>query len=195
MLLRWSWRDLRGHWVAVVAIALVLAIGTGVFAGLRSTSTWRRQSNDASFAATDLHDLRVSLSAGTFADQGALLERLATIGADDDIAHAAERLVVGTQIDASTPAETILVQARVVGMTFVPATEPGVDRMWVRDGRVPEPGGRPPEAVLEAKFADFYDLPTTGDVIVAGGAPVRYVGLGVGPEDFFVSGPEGSIFA
>jgi energy-coupling factor transporter ATP-binding protein EcfA2 len=49
--LRWSWRDFRAHWIAVVAIALVLAIGTGVYAGLGSTAEWRRQSNDASFAA------------------------------------------------------------------------------------------------------------------------------------------------
>ena len=45
--LRWSWRDLRSHWIAVTAIALVLAIGTGVYAGLGSTAEWRRQSNDA----------------------------------------------------------------------------------------------------------------------------------------------------
>ena len=59
--LRWSWRDLRSHWIAVTAIALVLAIGTGVYAGLGSTAEWRRQSNDASFAALAMHDLRVTL--------------------------------------------------------------------------------------------------------------------------------------
>ena len=68
--LRWSWRDFRAHWVAVIAIALVLAIGTGVFAGLGSTGEWRRQSNDASFEALAMHDLRVTLSPGTFIEQG-----------------------------------------------------------------------------------------------------------------------------
>ena len=72
--LRWSWRDLRSRWVAVVVIALVLAIGTGVYAGLGSTAEWRRQSNDASFAALSMHDLRVTLSPGTFVEEGSLLE-------------------------------------------------------------------------------------------------------------------------
>ena len=49
--------------------------------------------------------------------------------------------------------------------------------------------------VLEAKFADFYDLPATGTVTIAGGTDVDYVGLGVAPEDFYVTGPEGTIFA
>ena len=34
--LRWSWRDLRQHWIAVLSIAAVVAIGTGVYAGLGS---------------------------------------------------------------------------------------------------------------------------------------------------------------
>ena len=72
--LRWSWRDLRAHWVAVVVIGLVLAIGTGVYAGLGSTATWRRESNDASFAALAMHDLRVALSPGTFGAEGELLD-------------------------------------------------------------------------------------------------------------------------
>ena len=38
LLLRWSWRDLRSHWAKVVAIALVIAIGTGGYAGLTSTA-------------------------------------------------------------------------------------------------------------------------------------------------------------
>ena len=39
--LRWSWRDLRHHWIALVVVSLVIAIGTGVYAGLSNTSTWR----------------------------------------------------------------------------------------------------------------------------------------------------------
>jgi hypothetical protein len=34
--LRWSLRDLRGRWALVLAIGLVIAIGTGVNAGLGS---------------------------------------------------------------------------------------------------------------------------------------------------------------
>jgi energy-coupling factor transporter ATP-binding protein EcfA2 len=48
--LRWSWRDLRARWAQVCALAAVIALGTGSYAALLSTSAWRTQSNDASFA-------------------------------------------------------------------------------------------------------------------------------------------------
>ncbi|NIR40899.1 MAG: ABC transporter permease, partial [Actinobacteria bacterium] len=96
MFLRWSGRDLRRHWVAVVAIGLVLGIGTGVFAGLGSTATWRRQSNDESFAATGIHDLRVALSPGTFTGEGSLRDLLDGIPSAGAVTAAAERLVVDT---------------------------------------------------------------------------------------------------
>ncbi len=47
--LRWSLRDLRARWVQVCAIAFIIAIGTGLYAGLSSTSQWRRVSYDASY--------------------------------------------------------------------------------------------------------------------------------------------------
>ncbi len=193
LLLRWSWRDLRRHWVAVLAIALVIAIGTGVFAGLGSTATWRRESNDVSFASTGVHDLRAELSPGTFVDEGTLLDAVASIPDATAVVAVAERLVVDNQVDASTPFETILVRALIVGMSF----EDGqlVDDVWLRDGALPEPGTDPPSVVLEAKIADYYDLPDAGRLTIAGGRSVDYVGLGVGPEDFYVSGPDGTIFA
>lgn len=192
LLLRLSWRDLRRHWVAVIAIALVIAIGTGVFAGLRSTSTWRRETNDVSFALTAIHDLRAELSAGTYVAEGTLLDAVGDLSAADAVTAARERLVVASQVDASTADEAILVQARMVGSAFGPDAAGGiVDDLWMRDGSLPAGG----EVVLEAKFADFYDLPDRGGVTVAGGTSVPYVGLGVGPEEFFVTGPEGSVFA
>lgn len=44
--LRWSWRDVRSRWVQVGALALVIALGTGTYAALLSTSGGDRQSND-----------------------------------------------------------------------------------------------------------------------------------------------------
>ena len=48
--IRWSWRDLRRRWLQVVATALVIAIGTGLYAGLGGMREWRESSNDLSFA-------------------------------------------------------------------------------------------------------------------------------------------------
>ncbi len=179
----------------MTAIALVLAIGTGVYAGLGSTAEWRRQSNDASFAALAMHDLRVTLSPGTFVEQDALLDAVASIDGAASVRDVSERLVVDSQVDTGTMggADSVLVPARLVGMTFGP-TRP-VDDVWVRDGTAPSNDPTDPSAVLEAKFADQHGLPTAGTVSVAGGREVAYTGLGVAPEDFFYEGPEGTIFA
>lgn len=156
--IRWSWRDLRHHWVAVVVIALVMAIGIGVYAGLGSTATWRRMSNDGSFAALDMHDLQITLSPGTFIDQGELLGAVESLDDPSVVAAASERLVVDSQIDASTGTESILVAARIVGMDV--ASGDAVDDLWVSDGQAPATGST--AGVLEAKFADHWDLPARG---------------------------------
>jgi putative ABC transport system permease protein len=190
--LRWAWRDLRRHLVAVIVIALVLAIGTGVYAGLGSTSTWRRQSNDASFAALNMHDLRVTLSPGTSAPEGALLGALERIDDLDQIARADERLVVDSQLDASTGTGSILVVARLEGADL--GDDERVDGVWVRDGTVPADAAAS-SGLLEAKFADHWGLGPEGSLTVAGGHTVEYTGLAVSPEDFFYEGPEGTLFA
>ncbi len=188
--LRWSWRDLRSHWVAVAAIALVLAIGTGVYAGLSSTSTWRRASNDASFAATNMHDLRVATNPGTFVDEGDLADLVASIPSADRVALVTERLVVPSQIDVATDDGDQLVNANIVGGTLGPEA---VDRVWVRDGTVPSPGSG--DAVLEIKFADYHGLDVSGSLRVAGAVDLDWTGRGVAPEDFYVTGPQGTVMA
>ena len=189
--LRWSWRDLRHNWVSVVTIALVLAIGTGVFAGLGSTGTWRRQTNDASFAALSMHDLRITLSPGTFTEEGSLIEVVSSIQNTAEVAAVVERLVVDSQVSAAGEDETILVRARIVGTDI--GADAAVDAVWVRDGARPAAGDT--SGVLEAKFADYYALPDSGSVEVAGGQALQYVGVGVGPEEFYISGPNGEVFA
>ena len=52
------------RWVLVIAMALVIAIGTGVYAGLGSVQTWRDRSNDASYGRLRLHDLRLDPDRG-----------------------------------------------------------------------------------------------------------------------------------
>ena len=179
----------------MAAIALVLAIGTGVYAGLGSTAEWRRQSNDASFAALAMHDLRVTLSPGTFVERDVLVGAIASIDGAASVGAVAERLVVDSQVDTGTMggADSVLVPARLVGMTFGSAHP--VDDVWVRDGTAPSADPTDRSAVLEAKFADQHGLPIAGSVSVAGGRTVNYTGLGVAPEDFFYEGPEGTILA
>jgi len=177
----------------VVSIALVIGIGTGVYAGLGSTAEWRRQSNDASFAAQRMHDLRAELPAGTFVDAGTLAGIVDGLPSAGDVSAVTERLIVESQVDASRADETILVTARLIGSRF--GTPSTVNDLWVAEGGVPTGAESTPTLVLEQKFADYYSLPASGTVRITGGTEVDYSGVGMAPEDFYVVGPQGSILA
>jgi putative ABC transport system permease protein len=187
---RWVARDLRRHAVAVISIALVIAIGIGVYTGLGSTALWRERTNDESFAALRMHDVRAELSPGTFADAGVLTDAAQGIEHAEWIAAVTERLVVESQVDASGGGETILVTARLVGSTF--ATPTTVDDVWVATGSWSSDRS---VAILEMKFADYYGLPDRGRITLAGDRPLDYSGVGSAPDDFYVVGPQGSILA
>ena len=72
LLFRWSWRDLRKYWVKVIAIALVIGIGTGAYAGLTSTVDWRRESNVASVELLNMYDARFQLAGDSSVQAGQL---------------------------------------------------------------------------------------------------------------------------
>ena len=180
--IRWALRDARRHRLQVASIALLLALGVGMYAAMSSMSVWRVRSADASFAALGMHDLRVSLVEGSTARQGSLRAALAGSGAQPDVAAASERLVVPTQVDASTRGRTIIVPGRLVG------TPRGgrVDLLSLRRGRVPAAGDA---VLLEHNFARHYGLPPSGEVKLAGGRRVRYAGQALAPEYFIVTAP------
>jgi len=194
-LLRWSGRDLRRRWLQVAAIALIIAIGTGIYSALGSTATWRRQSNDASFATVGMYDLRVKAADGANAPAGAMIAALGDVP-DGLVARAEERLVVPIQLDASTSTETILVPGRIIGVDLHDGG-PRINQVWVeRDhGRTLTTGDSDTATVvLERNFASHYNLPPTGTVRVAS-HEVRYVGQGMSPEYFLVVTEEGGFFA
>ena len=70
--LRWSWRDLRERWLQVAAIALIIALGTGVFAGMAGQKTWRLESLDASYERLNAWDIHMELNTGSYVDRAAL---------------------------------------------------------------------------------------------------------------------------
>ena len=196
-LLRWSARDLRRRWLQVAAIALIIAIGSGIYAALGSTATWRQESNDASFDALAMYDLRVRAAEGVDVATGELLGALERLPDPGIVDVAEERLVLPTQVDASTAGETILVPGRVIGAD-VAGGGPHVNATDVR----PEHGRDLTGAdagenvvVLERSFAEFYDLPPIGTVRITGDQQLDYVGYGQGPEYFLVITEEGGFFA
>ena len=195
--LRWSMRDLRRRWLQVATIGVIIAIGTGVYSALGSTAQWRYESNDASFELLAMYDLRVKAAEGADAAAGEMLTALGRLPDPDVVDVAEERLVLPTQVDASTDDRTILVPGRLVGVD-TSAGGPHVNGVYVEEG-----DGRPltesdagePVAVLERNFAEFHHLAPSGVLRVAGDRPVRYVGTGVGPEYLLVTTEEGGFFA
>ncbi len=194
LLLAWSRRDLRARWLQVAAVALIIALGSGFYSGLSSTSTWRRESYGASFRALGMFDLHMTLPTGGYVRQGELIRAVRSIPKVRSIAAAEERLVGPTQVDASTGGKTILVPGRVVGLRLADGG-PRVTRVAALEGRPlrPSDAGRA-VGLLDVHFGRHYDLPPAGKLRLSGG-DLRYVGFGVGPEHFVIVGEQQNVLA
>ena len=193
LLVRWSWRDLRAHWVKVVAIALVIAIGTGGYAGLTSTTEWRQTSYDLSYRRLAMYDLRVDLAVSGMVEEGTLTGLAAALPSAAAIAAMEERLIFPTQVEVPTPTGTVLVRGEVTGSDFS-GGGPAVNRYVSFTGRLltEEDAGRP-AVMVERTSASFYDMSDTGTVVVSGGRGLDFVGQAGTPEYFTVA-PEGEMF-
>ena len=184
---RWSWRDLRQRWVQVVAIALILAIGTGVYAALGSTADWRRASNDASFALTNLHDLKIRLSEGTSTPAG----NLAAVAAGDPrrrLDHARGRAARLAHTGGGSRPHRAPCSSMACSSGTLPARHRSDGAS--RGGAVPTD---PADGLLELNFARARNLPATGTLTVAGGTEVRYTGTALGPEYFYLVPTSGEV--
>jgi len=115
-------------------IALVVAVGTGMYAGLMSTSNWSELSYDASYELANMHDLRVQLTSGSLTESGSLEEAVRATSIGGRIADAEERLLVPIQVDASNGTRSILVRGVLIG---VPLADdgPDIDRLVATVGR------------------------------------------------------------
>jgi len=185
--LRWSWRDLRARWAQVFALALVIALGTGTYAALLSTSAWRTQSNDASFALLHVHDLRVALAPGSTVPEGSLLAVVRRLPHAAEVAGARERLIVPTQVAGP---RGVLAPGELVGTGTGQGS--AVDAVQVTAGRGTSSGV--PAVVLDLAFARQNGLPASGLLRVAGGKLVRYTGIGQSPEYFMGGGGGTAVF-
>lgn len=186
--LKWTWRDLKARWIQVAVIALVVAVGTGMYAGMMSMSQWAETSYDASYEATNLYDVRATLAPGSLAPTGTLAGAVEDI---HEVVTAEERLIVPVQIDASTPDETIIVRGLMIGASV----DAEINTVSVLIGRslTPAEAGSA-SVVLERNFGAYYGLPSSGTITLAGGNEIDYVGQAVAPEYFIVQPPDGGFF-
>ncbi len=193
--LKWSLRDLRARWVQVAAIALVIAIGTGTYAGLSSTTRWRVAANEASFGMTNMHDLRVQLSKAAFVPRGSLIAALAEVVGAGTVLAAEERIIIQSQVSVETKDGQIIVPGRIIGVDLS-AGGPYVDSLFVHKGRSLDAGDIAElVVVIEGNFAKFYDLEPEGALTLSGFWPMDYVGHALAPEYFLVMTEEGGLLA
>ena len=188
--LRWALRDARARWVQVAGIALMIALGTGMYAGLSSVTQWRFASNDASLGLTNMYDVRAQPSGDGFLPQGALASIAASI---DGVEAAEERLISETQVEVDTDDGPLFVRGRIVGVDFS-GGGPSVNGVETLVGRPIETAEIGQAVVLvERNFGVYYGLPDDGELKIGGGVSARYVGQAVSPEYFLIV-EEGSFF-
>jgi putative ABC transport system permease protein len=192
--LRWSWRDLRERWILVGAIALTIGVGTGAYAGLTSTSIWRINANDASYAALRMFDVRARITDGSSVPAGQLTT-IAESALRSEIAESQERLVLPTQVDASTADATILVPGQIIGVDV--ADVPGlISGISLREGRLLTAADANHDVVaLDYHFAKNKNLPPSSTITIADGHQVTSVGQILTPEYFLVTTAAGGLLA
>ncbi len=185
-LIRWSGRDLRARWVQVGVIALIIALGSGLYSGLSSTSAWRRHSYDASYAATHPYDLRLTLATGSYLPAATLAALPRQIPEATQVDAASPRLTGPIQVDASTADATIIVPGQLTGVDLSGAGG-SVSLLTAVTGRNlgADDAGRP-VVLLDPHMARFYGLPDTGQITISGNRSVEYVGQGFPPDGFLV---------
>ena len=184
--IRWSWRDLKERWLQVVAVALIIGLGTGIYAGLGASKPWRLHSYDKSYALLHMYDLRIKLTQGSYVDAQAFLDAVHSIPHAAWIKSIEPRLFVPTLVDASTPQKIILSPGVLIGVD-VENGGPQVNGIYPKTGRnlTAADAGRK-VAVFNYSFAHYYHLPPSGDVTVSGNIQIHYVGSGLSPEFFTV---------
>ena len=172
--LRWAARDLRRRWLQVVAIALIIAIGTGVYAGARQ----HRRRGAGSRTTQSFALLAHVRPAGDGRRGGRRRRPGEMLAVLDDAPRPGHRRPRPRSASSPTPRstrrtadQTILVPGRVVGMDLADGGPTSTACTWPRatGGRSPtDDAGQRRWSLLERNFADFYDLPPERTLRVAG---------------------------
>ena len=188
--LKWSWRDLRKRWLQVIAIAFVIALGTGTYASLSASTRWRTMSADDAYARTNMFDLHVQLPEASVVPEGTLAAPARQLLAEGTISGYQERLILPTQVRAQGEGEEILVRGRIIGFGDTGGGS-WIASPYVMSGENLGQGDEP-EVLLEYNFALNYKLADSGEVVIGGSTTVRYTGQAIAPEYFYVVTGEGS---
>ncbi|MFU8773567.1 MAG: ABC transporter permease, partial [Anaerolineales bacterium] len=180
--LRWAGRDLRQRWLQVIAIALIIALGTGMFSGFGGLESWRIASMDESYAMVNMYDLRLSLTPGSRLPQEEAIEALSQV---PGVRVVEPRLLLDTQVDVLGSDTEILVVGQIMGVE-THAGGPHVNQVYIEEGGRGLIETDSNQAVLEYKFARHHNLDPGARLLLSAGLEVEVVGLGQIPEYFLV---------
>jgi putative ABC transport system permease protein len=191
--LKWSWRDLRARWLQVLAIGIIIALGTGIYASMGGSEVWRTDAYDLSYGNLNMYDIHVDLVDDSYLNMNEVADALSDI---DGIATMETRLISPTLVDASHGDEVIMVKGELVGLD-VSDGGPHVNGVYVdaesgRSFTAADAGQN--VAVVEYKFVQARDLELGSPIRISGGHDLDFVGAGHSPEYFMIQGDIGDFF-
>ena len=188
-LVRWSIRDLRERKFQVIALSLIIGLGTGAYVGLSSTTPWRQYAFDQSNEKLHMFDLKMELAFGSWVNQTRLRSALNSLPHANWIEAMELRVVFPISVDASTENKTILVNGRIIGINVTSGSENlKVNGIEVVDGRnINSSETNTSVCIIEYNFAQYYNLqPKDQNIVIPGGMNLSFIGTGLSPEYFMI---------
>jgi putative ABC transport system permease protein len=188
LLLLWSLRDLRERKFQVIAISLIIGLGTGAYVGLSSTTPWRQYAFDQSNEKLNMFDLKLELG-GSWVNETHLQSVLKELPHAEWIQAKEYRIIFPISINASNENQTILVNGRLIGINVSSGSENlAVNGIEIVDGRNIEASESDASVcIVEYNFAKYYNLkPNNQNFILSGGINLSFIGTGLSPEYFMV---------
>ncbi len=189
ILLQWTFRDLKQRKIQVIAIAVIIGLGTGMYSGLSSTTLWRERAFEQSNDRLNMFDLKMNLLPGSWIQQLNISSAIQTLSHKDWISALEYRISFPTTVNASTSNQTILVNGRVIGINVTDGSDNlSVNGIYTTDGREIKPTEKSENVCLmEHNFANYHNLKPNNQIItIAGGIELNYIGTALTPEYFMV---------
>jgi len=189
LLLKWSFRDLKQRKIQVLAIAIIIGLGTGIYTGLSSSTPWRLRAFEESNNDLNMFDLKISLLPGSWIPQSEFSSTLQNVSHKDWINALEYRVSFPTTVNASTSNQTILVNGRVIGINVSDGSQNlDVNGIHVTDGRhIKSTEITKKVCLVEYNFASYHNLkPKNQMLTIAGGIELSFIGTALTPEYFMV---------
>ena len=190
LLLRWSFRDLKQRKIQVIAIILIIGLGTGIYTGLSSTTPWRWNAFNSSNDLLKMFDLKISLLPGSWIKQDEFSNIISNNLTHGNWIDALEyRLTFPTTVNASTSNQTILVNGRIIGINVTEGSDNlNVNKIYITDGRqIKSNETRANVCLLEHNFVSYYNLKPNNQLVkISGGFELSFIGSALTPEFFMV---------